>query len=76
MSKRQVLMLIGVIVVIVPFLGFPSSWQRFFEIVCGILVIGIAYSMAPKIKPVDSADLPFSEHKSDNLTNPNPTDQK
>lgn len=76
MSKRQVLMLIGVIIIVIPFLGFPINLKWFLEVVCGSLVAAIAYSMAPKIKPIVPADLPFSEHKSNSITNPNPTDQK
>ncbi len=92
MSKRQVLMIIGVLVAIVPFLGFPLGFQKFWAVFCGIVVALIAYSFAPKVKPVKSADVPFSEHKSapvtteqktaptsstaSTITNQNPPEQK
>ena len=56
-------MIVGALVAIIPFLGFPSSWGRFFELVCGVLIIGIAYRMAPKVKVIDSASLPYEDYK-------------
>ena len=63
MSKRQVIMLVSVIVAIIQFLGFPSAWDKFFTLVGGILILGIAYRMGPKVKPAQKQSLPYIEHK-------------
>jgi hypothetical protein len=56
-------MLVSVIVAIIQFLGFPSAWDKFFTLVGGILILGIAYRMGPKVKPVQVRSLPYVEHK-------------
>ena len=57
-------MIIGILIIIFPFLGFPPNFQKFIVVTCGLVVALIAYSLAPKVKLVKSADIPFSEHKS------------
>jgi hypothetical protein len=63
MSKRQVIMILAALVAVIQFLGFPTSWNKFFAFVCGILIIGIAYRMAPRVKTVNTGSLPYDEHK-------------
>ena len=48
-------MVFGALVILMPFLGFPSGWDKFFFIVIGILVIGVAYKLAakPVVKEAD-----------------------
>jgi hypothetical protein len=43
MSQRQWIVIIGVWVMIFLFLGFPSSWEKAFAILTGLLIIVIAY---------------------------------
>jgi cytoskeletal protein RodZ len=43
MSQRQWIVIIGVWVMIFLFLGFPSSWEKVFAILTGLLVIFMAY---------------------------------
>lgn len=50
MSKRQVIMFLGVIVIFLPFLGFPTNWDTIISVLVGILIIGIAYKMSPVTK--------------------------
>lgn len=64
MSKRQILILIGVAVIVVPFLGFPGGIAKVLYVLCGLLIVGIAYSMAPKVKAVEPADAPFRDYHS------------
>lgn len=47
MSKRQLLCLLGIWIMIFLFLGFPSSWHRIIAVVSGLLVIVNAYSFPP-----------------------------
>lgn len=75
MSKRQILMILGLLIIIVTFLGFPWGVKEFFIIVGGALVAVIAYSMAPKVKPTRESDVPFTEYKSA-ITNQPTSDTK
>ena len=45
MSKRQVIMLLGVCIVLLPFLGFPLFWDKIFYVIAGVLIVGIAYKI-------------------------------
>jgi hypothetical protein len=65
MSKRQVIMLLGVLIIILPFLGFTSFWDMIINVVAGVVIIGIAYRMAPAnmIMPTRKSE------KSDNSEN-------
>ncbi|MEI8327977.1 MAG: hypothetical protein WCG02_02465 [Candidatus Taylorbacteria bacterium] len=65
MSKRQFIMLLAVLIIIIQFLGFPPSWNKFFTFVCGALIIGIAYRMAPKVKEVNEQTLTYVDYKRD-----------
>jgi hypothetical protein len=69
MSKRQIIMILGALIVLIQFLGFPSSWNKFFTFICGIVVIGIAYRMAPKVKVQDEKALPYVDFKRGNIIN-------
>ena len=78
-------MILGIWVIILPFLGFPSSWDQVLAIVSGLLICGIAYSLGPKPKSGLPPSIPFVEHRSaaptgaigrDVITNPNPDDKK
>lgn len=39
MSLDAIIMLIGALVALVPFLGFPNSWDRIIFLVLGVLII-------------------------------------
>ena len=58
-------MILGVLVSVIQFLGFPDSWNKIFYVFVGVLIIGIAYNMAIKVNEVDTKTLPYEEHKSD-----------
>ena len=60
-------MLISVTVAIIQFLGFPSAWGRLFTFVGGMLILAIAYRMAPRIKPIDAGSMPYMEHKREDV---------
>lgn len=44
MSKRQILGAIGIWVIILPFLGFPSSWKTVLLVLTGMGICALAYS--------------------------------
>jgi len=72
-------MLLGVIIILLPFLGFTSKWDTIFSVAIGLVIITIAY----KINVIDNghvlqdqvkkenveekivANLPFVDHRRD-----------
>ena len=42
MSKKQSIITIGVIVALLPMLGFPRAWEAFFQIVAGLSIVGLS----------------------------------
>lgn len=47
MSKRQLLCVLGVWVIIFLFLGFPSAWHKIIAIISGLAIIGLSYTFPP-----------------------------
>ncbi|MEI7463300.1 MAG: hypothetical protein WCK03_02775 [Candidatus Taylorbacteria bacterium] len=64
MSKRQVIMILGVLVSIIQFLGFTDAWSKYLTLILGIVIVGVAYKMAKNVNVVDTKALPYIEHKS------------
>ena len=48
MSKNRIVFVIGSILFLIPFLGFPSSWKTFFSIVSGLILISLSLSNSIK----------------------------
>lgn len=63
MSKRQFLIILGVWVIAFLFLGFPSSWDKVFALLTGLLIITIAFKFKPLEKVVPADRVPYVEHK-------------
>lgn len=57
MSKRQILGVIGVWVIILPFLGLPSSWKSILLVLTGIGICSLAYSTRRAQSSMDSGDM-------------------
>ncbi len=47
MSKRQMLCVLGVWVMVFLFLGVPSSWHEIIAAITGIIIIAISYNLPP-----------------------------
>ena len=45
MSKRQLLCVLGVWVMVFLFLGLPSEWDKTFAVVSGLLIVIVAYTL-------------------------------
>lgn len=43
MRKEKTLLIIGLWVLVLPFLGFPSSWRAILYVITGISLIYLAY---------------------------------
>lgn len=63
MSKRQTLMLLGVIVICLLFMGFPAYIDKTIAILSGLTIIFIALKLQPE--PVRQKKVPYIDHKSD-----------
>ncbi|MES2216161.1 MAG: hypothetical protein V4481_02600 [Patescibacteria group bacterium] len=74
MSKRQWLILFGLWIIIFPFLGFPSEWNKIFAVATGILICFAAYRSNPDVSIGSGKEdhIPYVEHRSDtNITSTN-----
>lgn len=43
MSKESIAIVLGLLIALMPFLGFPGSWKAVFSIVFGITIAGIVF---------------------------------
>ena len=62
-------MVLGALVFVSPFLGFPSAWDMWFIAILGVLIVIVAYLIRPDSAPAvpgstDSA-VPYVESKND-----------
>jgi hypothetical protein len=50
MSKQRTIIVLGVIVALIPYSGFPSSWKTIFFLLCGIGIVVLGYQLDKEIK--------------------------
>ncbi len=55
-------MLFGAVVICFLFLGFPAYIDKFIAIVCGVVIIFIAFKLSPE--PLKTKKVPYVDHKS------------
>lgn len=56
MSRPSILLLLGALVLLVPFAGLPSSWVRIIELLLGAGVFAVGFSLrAAEVKESKSA---------------------
>jgi len=67
MSKRQLLILLGVWNIVFLFLGFPAGWNKVLAIVSGTLIVIIAYGVYNdrSKKKITSEHHPYTDHRSE-----------
>ena len=80
MSSRQVIIILGVLIILLPFLGFNSTWDMVISILTGLLIIILSYRLSPITKNKTKQDegdkteitksqtqndLPFVENKNE-----------
>ncbi len=67
MSKRQWLILFGLWIILFPFLGFPSEWNKIFAVATGILICFAAYRSNPEVSIASGKEdrVPYVEHISE-----------
>ncbi len=42
MHKSRMIIVTGVVVALLPILGFPRAWEAFFQVVAGLAIVGIS----------------------------------
>jgi len=42
MSKSKIIITLGVLIALMPILGFPPAWESFFEIFIGLSIVGVS----------------------------------
>ncbi len=65
MSKRQILIILGIWVVILPFLGFPGNWDRVILFASGLIIAVVAYSLRLEGQSKKTVDMPYVEHRNE-----------
>jgi len=43
MRKEKTLFIIGIWIIILPFLGFPDTWRKIFFIITGFMLVYLSY---------------------------------
>lgn len=65
MSKRQTLMVLGIWVIILPFLGFPGTWKSILFCATGLVIATIAYALRPETRVSPASNITYAEHKNE-----------
>ncbi len=66
MLKARILLILGIMIALLPYLGFPYFWKDIFTTLVGIIIIGFSYLMYREIKDAEVGDEMFdnfSENK-------------
>jgi hypothetical protein len=42
MPKSRMILILGVIIALLPLLGFPRAWESFFQIFAGLSIVGLS----------------------------------
>ncbi len=66
MSRESIIFTVGLLVVIVPYLGVPEDWKRYFFIVAGALLMIVGYSLR-RSAYLRSIEHDAGEHHSDSF---------
>lgn len=63
MSKKQLLIVLGIWVMIFLFINFPSTMDKILALVTGLLIIVIAFKLRSESTPPLKKNIPYVEHK-------------
>lgn len=67
MSKQRIIIILGVLVAVMPYLGFPLSWRKGFFLVAGIAIAITAYRMGRELKALRAEEEDLLTSFKDNL---------
>jgi hypothetical protein len=63
MSKRQTIMVLGILVMVLAKLGFPPNLRDILYIVLGALIVFVSYRVKPDAPSKPKPPMPYVEHK-------------
>lgn len=69
MRKEKTLFIIGIWVMILPFLGFPNNWRKAFFLITGLAIMYLAYLFYLEVRNRLSKDENHSKTFVDNIGN-------
>ncbi len=69
MSKRQLLCLLGIWVILFLFLGVPSLWHKIISVISGLIIVFVAYNL-PHEKREGKSDSAFVDNSHINNSEP------
>jgi hypothetical protein len=46
MSKNRIVLIVGALLLLIPLMGFPRTWENFFHIIFGISLVGLSFSVS------------------------------
>lgn len=76
MRKEKTLFLIGLWVIILPYLGFPNNWRKVLFLVSGLAIIYLAYlfylETKARLSKIIKQDQNFVDNIGDKKTNQTP----
>ncbi len=67
MRKERTLLIIGLLVAVLPFLGFPNSWRKVFFVILGFALVYLAYLFYKQAKARMSINSNHSKTFVDNI---------
>jgi len=67
MRKEKTLLIIGLWVAILSFLGFPSTWRKILFLITGLAIMYLAYLFYLEVKARLSKDINHSKTFIDNI---------
>ena len=48
MSKNRLVFIVGILLLLIPLMGFPRNWENFFHIVFGVILVALSFSVSIK----------------------------
>ena len=69
MRKEKTLLIIGIWVAVLPFLGFPDTWRKILFVISGLMLVYLAYLYYEQVKSLISRDENTSKTFIDNISN-------
>ncbi|MEK7609662.1 MAG: hypothetical protein AAB470_00885 [Patescibacteria group bacterium] len=70
MSKRQVLIIIGIAIMAFLYVGFPLALDKILALVFGAIILIIAFRLKPPARQNSLSQVPYVEHKNNSSMNP------
>jgi len=71
MQKTRILLILGIWVTILPYLGFPSSWKDILFTLTGLVLIFISYTLYKNSKEQENPEIDFDNFRENSDFNEN-----